>query len=43
MYETSCLDVGEGLIKDVFVSAAEAALGLGLDQFKSQGKLDNDV
>jgi hypothetical protein len=38
MYETSCLDVGEGLIKEVFISAAEAALGLGLDRFKSQGE-----
>lgn len=39
MYETSCLDIGENLIKEVFVKAAEASLNMGLDRFKSQGKL----
>lgn len=39
MYETSCLDIGESLIKEVFLRAAEAALNMGLDRFKSQGEL----
>jgi len=36
MYETSCLDVGEGLIKTLFVKAAQAAMRMGLDRFRSQ-------
>lgn len=39
MYETSCLDIGEQLIKEVFVKAADAAINIGLDKFRSQGKI----
>lgn len=41
MYETSCLDVGEGLIKTLFVKAARAAMRMGLDRFRSQGESSN--
>lgn len=37
MYETSCLDIGEDLIKLLFVKAAEAGIDMGLDRFKTQG------
>ena len=39
MYETSCLDIGEDLIKTVFLKAADAAMNMGLDRFRSQGNL----
>ena len=38
MYETSCLDIGEELIKTLFSQAARAAMDTGLDRFKSQGE-----
>ena len=40
MYETSCLDVGEDLIKTLFVKAAQAAMKMGLDKFRSQGETE---
>ncbi|KAL7552681.1 hypothetical protein ACHAWF_015917 [Thalassiosira exigua] len=42
VYETSCLDNGEDVIKRLFVRAAEAALAMGLDRFKNQD-LSNTV
>lgn len=36
VYETSCLDNGEHVIKRLFVEAAEAGMGLGLGRFTNQ-------
>jgi len=38
VYETSCLDIGEDLIKLLFLKAAEAGIDMGLDRFKTQGE-----
>lgn len=38
VYETSCLDVGEDLIKLLFARAAEAGMNMGLDRFRTQGE-----
>lgn len=43
VYETSCLDVGEDLIKLLFVKAAEAGIEMGLDRFKTQGEMFLEV
>eukprot|EP00571_Detonula_confervacea_P017812 CAMPEP_0172298486 /NCGR_PEP_ID=MMETSP1058-20130122/1119_1 /TAXON_ID=83371 /ORGANISM="Detonula confervacea, Strain CCMP 353" /LENGTH=1283 /DNA_ID=CAMNT_0013007761 /DNA_START=130 /DNA_END=3978 /DNA_ORIENTATION=- len=42
VYETSCLDNGEDVIKRLFVRAAEAGMNLGLDRFTNQD-LSNTV
>ena len=42
VYETSCLDNGEDVIKRLFVRAAEAGIGLGLKRFTNQD-LSNTV
>jgi hypothetical protein len=42
VYETSCLDNGEDVIKALFVQAAEAGMNKGLDQFTNQD-LSNTV
>ena len=36
VYETSCLDNGEAVVKRLFVKAAEAGLSLGLNRFSNQ-------
>ncbi len=36
VYETSCLDNGENVIKRLFVEAAEAGMGMGLRRFSNQ-------
>ena len=36
VYETSCLDNGEAVVKRLFVRAAEAGIDLGLGRFTSQ-------
>lgn len=42
VYETSCLDNGEAVVKRLFVKAAEAGLSLGLNRFTNQD-LSNTV
>jgi len=42
VYETSCLDNGEDVIKRLFVRAAEAGMNMGLDRFTNQD-LSNTV
>lgn len=42
VYETSCLDNGEDVIKRLFVRAAEAGMDMGLDRFSNQD-LSNTV
>ena len=36
VHETSCLDNGEGLIKRMFVRAADAGIEMGIDRYSSQ-------
>ncbi len=42
VYETSCLDNGEDVIKRLFVKAAEAGMSMGLNKFTNQD-LSNTV
>ena len=42
VYETSCLDNGEDVIKRLFVRAAEAGIDMGLSRFTNQD-LSNTV
>lgn len=42
VYETSCLDNGEEIIKRLFLCAAEAGMKMGLDQFSNQD-LSNSI